>query len=75
MKKHEAIELLGGTVKNTARALGVTTQAIYLWPDVLSDAQEGKVMLALLRGAGAPARGLPKLARTSRLSRARNNAR
>ena len=49
MKRKEALILLGGSVRAAANATGLTTQAIYKWPKVLSDAQEGRVMLALSR--------------------------
>lgn len=37
MKKQTAIELLGGTPKKAAEAMGYTSpHAVYMWPDVLS---------------------------------------
>ena len=35
MKKTQAIELLGGTIRAAAEAMGVTYQAVDKWPDVL----------------------------------------
>lgn len=35
MNKQTAIDLLGGSVSNAARTLGVTYQAVLKWPDVL----------------------------------------
>lgn len=37
MKKQTAIDLLGGTPKKAAEAMGYTSpHAVYMWPDVLS---------------------------------------
>ncbi len=45
MKKHLAIELLGGTVSAAAKTLGVSYAAVHKWPDELprriSDRVEG----------------------------------
>ena len=49
MLKSEAIELLGGTVTSAAREIGITVQAVCLWPDVLSDAVRDRVQAALWR--------------------------
>ena len=35
MKKTQAIELLGGTIRAAAEAMGITYQAVDKWPDVL----------------------------------------
>lgn len=35
MNKQLAIDLLGGSIANAARTLGVTYQAVLKWPDVL----------------------------------------
>ena len=45
MKKTEAINILGGTVKKACKAIGMTHQAIYAWPDVLSPLQEGRILV------------------------------
>lgn len=45
MKKDRAIELLGGTPKKAAEAMGYrAVQTIYLWPDVLPQATADRVM-------------------------------
>jgi hypothetical protein len=50
MKKNQAIELLGGTPKKAAKALGYkAVQTIYLWPDVLPQAIADRVIGAALR--------------------------
>jgi len=49
MLKKEAIDILGGTVTSAARAVGVSPQAVSLWPDVLSDAIRDRVQAALWR--------------------------
>ena len=37
MEKQNAINLLGGTAKKAAEAMGYTSpHAVYMWPDVLS---------------------------------------
>jgi hypothetical protein len=50
MTKTEAIELLGGTPKLAAKALGYTViQTIYTWPDELPTSLEDRVRGALIR--------------------------
>jgi predicted transcriptional regulator len=49
MTKNHAIELFGGSVGSLAKALGVTPQAIYQWPDELPQAQADRVMGAAIR--------------------------
>jgi hypothetical protein len=50
MNKHLAIELLGGTPKKAAALMGYkSVQAIYLWPDILSDAVADRVRGVLSR--------------------------
>ena len=49
MLKHEAINLLGGTPKKAAAAIGVTVQAICLWPDPLPKRIQDRVQAALWR--------------------------
>lgn len=45
MKKDRAIELLGGTPKKAAEAMGYrAVQTIYLWPDELPQATADRVM-------------------------------
>lgn len=56
MKKELAIELLGGTPKKAAAAMGYRSiQAVYLWPDVLPQATADRVRGALSRKAAAHA--------------------
>jgi hypothetical protein len=56
MLKAQAIELLGGTAKSAAAAIGVTSQAISGWPDVLTPALRDRVQAALYRQKGKPKR-------------------
>lgn len=49
MLKTQAIELLGGSVADAARLIGVTSQAINQWGDVLSAKQADRVQAALWR--------------------------
>jgi hypothetical protein len=52
MKKTRAIELLGGTPKKAAAAMGYRSiQAIYLWPEVLPQATADRVRGVLARAA------------------------
>jgi len=45
MNKQKAIDLLGGSPKKAAEAMGYTSvQAIYMWPEVLSEAVAQRVM-------------------------------
>ncbi len=45
MDKQKAIELLGGTAKSAAEAMGYTSvHAVYMWPDVLSREVVQRVM-------------------------------
>ena len=65
MKKQEAIDLLGGTIADVARAVGTTHSAICQWPDVLPPRLADRVIAACARGGiaipnellTAPARG------------------
>ena len=49
MLKTQAIELLGGTAKRAAAAIGVTSQAISGWPEQLTPALRDRVQAALYR--------------------------
>jgi hypothetical protein len=49
MDKTEAIKLLGGTVTQAAEAVGVSPQAVSLWPDVLPPRIADRVQAALWR--------------------------
>jgi len=54
MKKTRAIELLGGTPKKAAAAMGYRSiQAVYLWPEVLPQATADRVRGVLARAAEA----------------------
>lgn len=54
MKKTRAIELLGGTPKKAAAAMGYRSiQAVYLWPEVLPRATADRVRGVLARTAEA----------------------
>lgn len=49
MNKHEAIELLGGSITSAAQSIGATYQAVAKWPDVLPRRIEDRVLAALYR--------------------------
>ena len=50
MNKQDAINLLGGSPKKAAQAMGyVSVHAIYMWPDVLSVAVSDRVLGAVAR--------------------------
>lgn len=52
MKKTRAIELLGGTPRKAAAAMGYRSiQAVYLWPEVLPQATADRVRGVLARAA------------------------
>ena len=56
MDKQDAINLLGGTPKKAAEAMGYKSiQAIYLWPDVL-----GQSMVDKINGAASRLKLKPK---------------
>ena len=47
-----------GTIRKTAEALGLTTQAVYAWPQKLPQSLEDKIIGAMHRlGMQLPARG------------------
>ena len=55
MNKELAIELLGGTPKKAAAAMGYRSiQAVYLWPPVLPQATAERVRGVLSRTAISP---------------------
>ena len=57
MKKQTAIELLGGTPKKAAEAMGYrAVQTIYLWPETLPQATADRVAGVVARMAAKPAR-------------------
>ena len=49
MEKIKAIELLGGSTKHAADAIGISYQAVRDWPDVLSERVADRVHAALAR--------------------------
>jgi len=49
MKKSEAIELLGGTVSEAAKAIGINPQAVTQWPDELPNRISDRVIAAVAR--------------------------
>lgn len=65
MKKHQALDLLGGTVAKAAEAIGINSQAISQWPEELPPRLADRVIAACARGGiaipnellTAPARG------------------
>ena len=63
MDKKQAIDLLGGTVADVAKAIGVNSQAISQWPEHLPPRLADRVLAACLRsGIEVPAAliSLPK---------------
>lgn len=65
MKKTKAIELLGGSVPNAAKALGVSYQAINKWPDELPPRIADRVLGAYARIAVPGIAGLDELNNSS----------
>lgn len=55
MEKAEAIRLLGGTVAAVADAIGISPQAVSLWPDTLPPRIADRVQAALYRKSQQPA--------------------
>jgi len=49
MKKCDAISLLGGTVTDAAKAIGINRQAVTQWPDVLPPRIVDRVLAAVAR--------------------------
>lgn len=49
MRKAEAIEKLGGSIAATAKAIGVSYQAVNQWPETLPDRIIDRVQAALYR--------------------------
>lgn len=49
MKKHDAIQLLGGSVSLAADAIGIKSQAVSQWPEDLPPRLEDRVQAALWR--------------------------
>ena len=67
MEKQTAINLLGGTPKKAALALGYrAVQTVYLWPDVLTPGMADRVLGAAARIKAAA----PKAKRATRAQQA-----
>lgn len=49
MQKAEALQLLGGSVKAAAEAVGISTAAVSQWPDTLPPTIRDRVQAALYR--------------------------
>ena len=49
MEKKQALELLGGTVAKAADVIGINSQAVSQWPDVLPRRISDRVLGACLR--------------------------
>lgn len=66
MNKSEAIALLGGTTKLAADAIGISAQAVSLWPEELPPRIADRVQAALWRmqqgQQAAPTTPAPKAA-------------
>ncbi len=63
MNKSEAIQQLGGSIAEAAKAIGVTYQAVNQWPEVLPRRIVDRVEAALWRAhkaAHSRRRALPK---------------
>ena len=60
MQKQTAIELLGGTVKLAALAIGVTYQAVNKWPEKLTPRVADRVEAAISR-AKTQSKSKPRL--------------
>ena len=59
MKKADAIANLGGSVASAAAAIGITSQAISMWPTVLTPRIADRVVAALVRQPRS-AKSIPK---------------
>lgn len=55
MKKSEAIALLGGSVSEAAKAIGINPQAVTQWPEELPARIADRVVAALARRILPPA--------------------
>lgn len=49
MKKSDGIEVLGGTARAAAEAIGVSPQAVCDWPDLLPERISDRVLAAWAR--------------------------
>ena len=59
MNKIEAIHLLGGSVAKAAEAIGINSQAISQWPEILPPRISDRVEAALWRMSQADAAPIP----------------
>ena len=59
MTKAEAIELFDSSVPKLSETLGITRQAVYMWPDELSQQKTDEIIGAALRTGRLPADGFP----------------
>ena len=66
MNKSEAIELLGGTVTEAAKAIQIKSSAISQWPDVLPPRLQDRVIAACVRCRIAIPAKFTKLAQAHR---------
>jgi molybdenum-dependent DNA-binding transcriptional regulator ModE len=57
MQKETAIQLLGGSIRSAAEAIGITYKAVHKWPDVLSPRIVDRVEIALVRMSKPKGRG------------------
>lgn len=55
MTKHEALSLFGGKAIDVARALRITPQAVYQWPEELDQERTDRVIGAAVRLGKWPA--------------------
>ncbi len=49
MEKAQAIQMLGGTIESSAKAIGISYQAVSKWPDVLPPRIADRVIAAYAR--------------------------
>lgn len=60
MEKQKAIELLGGTVRSAADAIGISYQAVKDWPEVLPPRIADRVEAAAYRALMAESMSQPQ---------------
>lgn len=49
MDKAQAIQMLGGTIESSAKAIGISYQAVSKWPDILPPRIADRVIAAYAR--------------------------
>ncbi len=49
MEKTQAIQMLGGTIESSAKAIGISYQAVSKWPEVLPPRISDRVIAAYAR--------------------------